>query len=216
MELKLSQNMIIQAAFAILAETNELSKLSMRSLAQKTEVKAPALYWHFKNKQELLQKMAEAMENELVIPDQHLPWQERLVQFMENYYDLFTQFPCGAELEIHTLPTYPGRHTHLEVMSQILVEVGFSTECSRQAIFALHNLLIGQLMDDQHEQKLRQKIIARNHLLKDTIFPVKNDVKKSEEGKANCSAHTHDKNKKQLFLNNVAIYLQGLSLQKKQ
>ena len=109
MEPKLSQEMIIQSAFTILAETQELSKLSMRNLAQKNDVKAPALYWHFKNKQELLQKMAEVMENELVIPDPHLPWQERLVQFMENYYDLYTQFPCGAELEINTIPSYGSR-----------------------------------------------------------------------------------------------------------
>ena len=96
MEPKLSQEMIIKSAFAILAETQELSKLSMRNLAQKVQVKAPALYWYFKNKQDLLQKMAEFMENELIIPEPRLPWQERLVQFMENYYDLYTHFPCGA------------------------------------------------------------------------------------------------------------------------
>ena len=56
LETKLSQEIIIQTAFAILAETQELSKLSMRNLAFKANVKAPAIYWYFKNKQELLQK----------------------------------------------------------------------------------------------------------------------------------------------------------------
>ncbi|EOH93468.1 TetR family transcriptional regulator [Enterococcus villorum] len=218
MEPKLSQEMIIQSAFTILAETQELSKLSMRNLAQKNDVKAPALYWHFKNKQELLQKMAEVMENELVIPDPHLPWQERLVQFMENYYDLYTQFPCGAELEINTIPSYGSRLEHLEIMIQILIQEGFSLNLSRQAVAALHNLLIGQLMDHQHEQNLRQKIISGNHFLKDAIFSMKSYVEDHELSglKASIAAHGREEEEKQTFLDSVNTYLQGLNLQKDQ
>ncbi|MBF8808642.1 MAG: TetR family transcriptional regulator [Enterococcus lacertideformus] len=215
MEQKLSQEMIIQTAFAVLAETQELSKLSMRTLAQKTNVKAPALYWYFKNKQDLLQKMAEVMENELVIPDQHLPWQERIVQFMENYYDLYTRFSCGAELEINTIPAYSCRLEHLEIMIQTLVQACFSIEHSRQAVTALHNLLIGQLMDQQHEQNLRQKIISGNHLLKDAIFSMKNYIEENELTglKVSISAQGQEE-EKQVFLNSVTTYLQGLNLQK--
>ena len=104
MEIKLSQAIIIQAAFDILAETQALSQLSMRNIANRIHVQAPALYWYFKNKQQLLQKMAETMEEELALPDPTLPWNEQLLQYMENYYDLYTRFPCGAELEINTVP----------------------------------------------------------------------------------------------------------------
>ena len=83
----------------------------MRKLAKVLSVQAPALYWYFTNKQELLQAMAETMENDL--PD--VPagsWQEQLQTFMANYYDLYLQYPCGAELEIHTIPSYPSRLLH--------------------------------------------------------------------------------------------------------
>lgn len=90
MEIKLSQAIIIQAAFDILAETQALSQLSMRNIANRIHVQAPALYWYFKNKQQLLQKMAETMEEELALPDPTLPWNEQLLQYMENYYDLYT------------------------------------------------------------------------------------------------------------------------------
>ena len=216
MEPKLSQEMIIKSAFAILAETQELSKLTMRNLAQKVQVKAPALYWYFKNKQDLLQKMAEFMENELIIPEPRLPWQERLVQFMENYYDLYTHFPCGAELEINTVPSYASRLEHLEMMIQILIQAGFSIDRSRQAVFALHNLLIGQLMDQQHEQNLRHKIMTGNHLLKDAILSMKSYVEENALVglKASITAHQNQENEKQLFLDSVTIYLQGLAVQK--
>ncbi|HAQ1245570.1 TPA: helix-turn-helix transcriptional regulator, partial [Enterococcus faecium] len=48
MEIKLSQAIIIQAAFDILAETQALSQLSMRNIANRIHVQAPALYWYFK------------------------------------------------------------------------------------------------------------------------------------------------------------------------
>ena len=161
MEIKLSQAIIIQAAFDILAETQALSQLSMRNIANRIHVQAPALYWYFKNKQQLLQKMAETMEEELALPDPTLPWNEQLLQYMENYYDLYTRFPCGAELEINTVPAFPSRLEHLEQMIQLLVREGFSVTQSHQAIASLHNLLIGQLMDQQHEQTASAKDYGR-------------------------------------------------------
>lgn len=212
LETKLSQEIIIQTAFAILAETQELSKLSMRNLAFKANVKAPAIYWYFKNKQELLQKMAESMEDQLVIPAIQLSWEERLFQFMENYYDLYTTFPCGAELEINTIPAYSSRLEHLEMMIQTLMEAGFSVTQSRQAVSSLHNLLIGQLMDHQHEQQLRQKIIAGNPSLKTAILTMKNYVEENELTglKASTTAHQHAESEKQLFLSSISIYIEGL------
>ncbi len=65
MEQKLSKESIIHAAFAYLKETSDLSQLTMRKLAKVLSVQAPALYWYFTNKQELLQAMAETMENDL-------------------------------------------------------------------------------------------------------------------------------------------------------
>ena len=56
------------------------------------------------------------------------------------------------------MPAFPSRLEHLEQMIQLLVREGFSVTQSHQAIASLHNLLIGQLMDQQHEQQLRQKL----------------------------------------------------------
>ncbi|WP_165006152.1 MULTISPECIES: TetR/AcrR family transcriptional regulator C-terminal domain-containing protein [unclassified Enterococcus] len=215
MEPKLSQATIIQTAFDILAEKQELSQLSMRSLAKAANVQAPALYWYFKNKQQLLQKMAETMENGLAIPDPTLPWKEQLLQFMENYYDLYTQFPCGAELEIHTVPAFPSRLEHLEQMIQILVNEGFSVARSHQAISALHNLLVGQLMDQQHEQQLRQKIIKGNVLLKDTVSYMRQYVNDHQLNGLTQSIMSHVAvDGKEVFLTSVETFLLGLSVQK--
>jgi predicted DNA-binding protein YlxM (UPF0122 family) len=42
--------------------------LSMRKVAKQLGVQAPAIYWYFKNKQALLQSMAEAIEEHFQEP----------------------------------------------------------------------------------------------------------------------------------------------------
>lgn len=54
---KLDRDAIVEAAFAVLAEQG-LDGLSLRALAGRLGVQAPALYWHVHNKAELIGMMA--------------------------------------------------------------------------------------------------------------------------------------------------------------
>lgn len=58
--MKLDANVIGAAALELLDETG-LDGLTMRKVASALNVQAPALYWHVKNKQELLDVMARAV-----------------------------------------------------------------------------------------------------------------------------------------------------------
>lgn len=55
-----TRHKIVTAALELLDEEG-LSELSLRKLAAKVNLRAPALYWYFKNKDELLDYMAEAI-----------------------------------------------------------------------------------------------------------------------------------------------------------
>ncbi|MGH2155896.1 TetR/AcrR family transcriptional regulator, partial [Enterococcus faecalis] len=59
MEPKLSQDTIIAAAFSLLEKSPTFEQLSMRKVTKQLGVQAPGIYWYFKNKQALLQSMAE-------------------------------------------------------------------------------------------------------------------------------------------------------------
>jgi len=52
---------IVAAALALLDEVG-LDGLTTRRLAAELDVKSPALYWHFRNKQELVDEMARAIQ----------------------------------------------------------------------------------------------------------------------------------------------------------
>src|SRR5260370_28603336 len=54
------QELIVQAALTLLDEVG-LEGLTMRRLATALKIQAPSLYWHFPNKQALLDGMADAI-----------------------------------------------------------------------------------------------------------------------------------------------------------
>lgn len=58
LEINDKQNKIIEAALELL-NGKGYNELSLRDIAKKLDVKAPAIYWHFKNKAMLLDYMAE-------------------------------------------------------------------------------------------------------------------------------------------------------------
>jgi TetR/AcrR family tetracycline transcriptional repressor len=60
--MEISPEVIIREAIAIL-NRDGLEKLTMRALA----IKAPALYWHIKNKQDLIDQIAEKMSAEIPV-----------------------------------------------------------------------------------------------------------------------------------------------------
>ncbi|MBM7710829.1 TetR/AcrR family transcriptional regulator C-terminal domain-containing protein [Enterococcus xiangfangensis] len=210
-ENKLTREKIVQEAFDLLAENQTIEALSMRKLATRLHVQAPALYWYFNNKQALLQKMIETMEEELIIPDQNLVWHEQLFQFMESYYDLYTKFPCGAELEIHTVPAYPSRLEHLETMAQLLISIGLSPVESHNALLSMHHLLIGQLIDQQHEDILRKDSLKKQNELMVYVTKMRDYANEHQlSSLVENFAHRRQQDPKANFLNSIRIYLAGI------
>jgi TetR/AcrR family tetracycline transcriptional repressor len=59
----LSPDRIVGAAFEVMAESG-LDGVNMRQIGARLGVQAPALYWHFRNKAELLGAMAQAIQAE--------------------------------------------------------------------------------------------------------------------------------------------------------
>src|SRR5262249_9373403 len=58
--MRLEREKVIHVALTLIDEVG-LDGLTVRRLAERLGVQNPALYWHFKNKQELLNRMAEVM-----------------------------------------------------------------------------------------------------------------------------------------------------------
>ncbi|MGX7202941.1 TetR family transcriptional regulator [Enterococcus plantarum] len=211
MESKLSKERIVQAAFQLLTENPELEKLSMRKVAQKLDIKAPAIYWHVENKQALLQSMAEEIENQFIPPKPQENWKETIYAYMENYYELYQQYPCAMEIEIHTIPSYPSRLRNLDAILGILNQAGFSIELSYMTVTSLQHLLFGMLMDSAEEKKLYNKVMAGDDYLKTQIILMKQYVQEHELHNISESIHYRQKEKqKDFFMKTLRVFLNGL------
>lgn len=73
----LKRERVLDAALAV-AERVGLERLSMRLVARELAVSPMALYRHVANKDDLLDGLVERLLGELDLPDESLPWDERL------------------------------------------------------------------------------------------------------------------------------------------
>ena len=211
MDSKLSKEKIVQAAFQLLTEKPDLEKLSMRKVAQRLGIQAPAIYWHVENKQALLQSMAEEIEDHFMPPKPQANWKETIYAYMENYYELYQQYPCATEIEIQTIPSYPSRLRNLDAILGILNEAGFSIELSYMTITSLQHLLFGMLMDSSEERKLYNKVMAGDDYLKKQIILMKQYVQEHELNNISESIQYRQKEKqKDFFMKTLRVFLNGL------
>lgn len=211
MDSKLSKEKIVQAAFQLLTEKPDLEKLSMRKVAQRLGIQAPAIYWHVENKQALLQSMAEEIEDHFMPPKPQANWKETIYAYMENYYELYQQYPCATEIEIQTIPSYPSRLRNLDAILGILNEAGFSIELSYMTITSLQHLLFGMLMDSSEERKLYNKVMAGDDYLKKQIILMKQYVQEQELNNISESIQYRQKEKqKDFFMKTLRVFLNGL------
>lgn len=63
---RIDRRQVVDTALRLLNEVG-LDGLTLRRIAKELNVQAPALYWHFKNKQELLDEMATEMFRRMTV-----------------------------------------------------------------------------------------------------------------------------------------------------
>src|SRR6202007_1735318 len=85
---RLSRDTIVDGAIA-LADAEGLDAVTIRRLAQDHEVTPMALYWHFKDKGELLDGIAERLFAGVRLPaPSRKPWPEQLRSILEALSEL--------------------------------------------------------------------------------------------------------------------------------
>ncbi|OIK27083.1 TetR/AcrR family transcriptional regulator C-terminal domain-containing protein [Streptomyces malaysiense] len=91
---------VADAALRLLNEVG-LDGLTLRAIAKELDVKAPALYWHFKDKQALLDEMATQMYRRMVAGTELDPadtWRERLLKVNRGLRTALLGYRDGAKV----------------------------------------------------------------------------------------------------------------------
>jgi TetR/AcrR family tetracycline transcriptional repressor len=147
----LDRTTMIAAALELLDEAG-LDGLTLRRLASKLSVQAPAIYWHFKNKQELLDEMASAVLRAGV---QQLPvsagvkWDKWAMAYGKGLRQMLLLHRDGAKMMSGTRLTDNSLYAPMESSLRTLVDAGFSPKVSMAALSTIYSYVVGFVIEEQ-------------------------------------------------------------------
>src|SRR4051812_27238527 len=99
---------ITEAAVALLDEAG-LDGLSTRRLAARLGIASPSLYWHVRDKESLLDLVAEAICADAFTIDPALPWRDQLATGMRQFRAMLLAHRDAARLLRDRPPRGPHR-----------------------------------------------------------------------------------------------------------
>ena len=136
----LNKDTIIEVAIKIL-NTDGLNKLSMRSLADKLEIKASSLYWYFKNKDEVLLYISEYICQKCDYSKIFSSSREELVYILSQYRDILNSIQDSAKIIQLTPPITPGRQ-------KLITDLGIPDKKIFVASNLINNYVISFVLDE--------------------------------------------------------------------
>ncbi|MGR6916275.1 TetR/AcrR family transcriptional regulator C-terminal domain-containing protein [[Actinomadura] parvosata] len=149
----LEKGIIVATALRLLDESG-LEGLTLRRLAAELGVQAPALYWHFKSKQLLLDAMAAAMMADyLTRPDLEDPakWREWLTAYAHSDRAMLNSRRDGARLAAGTRPS-PELFALVERSVVALERAGFGVGDALRGLFAVSGYVAGFVLEEQADR----------------------------------------------------------------
>lgn len=149
----IDREQIIEEALRLLDEVG-LDQLTTRKLADRLGVKQPALYWHFANKQALIEAMNVAIgrEHTYDAPRPGDDWQGFLLRNARSSRNALLSHRDGARVHSRSEADL-GR---LEAQLHLLLDAGFPLELALHALLSIGSLVLGGVMDEQSDTEVNR------------------------------------------------------------
>jgi AcrR family transcriptional regulator len=137
----LTRERIVQLAIER-ADADGLEQVSMRKLAAELSVTPMALYWHFTNRDGLLEAMAERVAREVVYDDEPGAfWQKRLRAVLTAVLAVFQKHPWLGQLARRRIVPAPNFLGALEVLLDTVRAAGYGRQAAVSVVdFAIDSL----------------------------------------------------------------------------
>jgi TetR/AcrR family tetracycline transcriptional repressor len=167
----LERETMIRAALTLLNEAG-LDGLTVRRLAERLGVQNPALYWHFKNKQALLDEMASTMLADAFAgiepPPTHEGWAEWLAEVAERFRLALLTYRDGAQIIATAHLTGSPLLAIQELALHVLAAAGFDVRTALVSIVAIFDYTLGATFEEQTDPDQTthsRTTVLRDHLL---------------------------------------------------
>ncbi|WP_327338662.1 TetR/AcrR family transcriptional regulator C-terminal domain-containing protein [Streptomyces sp. NBC_01324] len=149
---KIDRSRVADTALRLLNEVG-LDGLTLRAIARELDVKAPALYWHFKDKQALLDEMATVMHRRMI--EEGLPgptpqgWQEQLLAYNSGLRRGLLRYRDGAKVYGGAKFTGTDYADGLEGHLRTMVDAGFELWQAVRAGTTAYSYTMGFVSEEQ-------------------------------------------------------------------
>ncbi|AXE88151.1 MULTISPECIES: TetR/AcrR family transcriptional regulator [unclassified Streptomyces] len=147
----LDRRRVADTALRLLNEVG-LDGLTLRAIARELDVKAPALYWHFKDKQALLDEMATEMYRRMVAGTALDPadtWRERLLKANHGLRAALLGYRDGAKVFSGSRFTGIEHAGQMEDNLRLLTAAGFSLPQAARALTTAYLYTLGFVTEEQ-------------------------------------------------------------------
>ncbi|SBT51526.1 TetR family transcriptional regulator [Micromonospora auratinigra] len=149
----LDESTIVRAALDLL-RTDGLDGVTVRRLGDRLGVKAPAIYWRFPGKRELLEAMAEeilrARLGELAPYDGRGPWRDWLTDLLLRLREALLAYPDGARIVTGARPlATPTLGRVSEYALRALADVGLDLTTAGTIVYTALHFTFGHLIEEQ-------------------------------------------------------------------
>jgi TetR/AcrR family transcriptional regulator, tetracycline repressor protein len=205
---RLSKEVVVERGLA-LADAEGLEALTIRRLATELGVTPMALYWHFRNKEELLTALGDQVWRELDTDiDMAAPWHAQMRSLLESLLHVLRSHPCASQVILDGEKQSDAALVAIETALDVLRRGGFdpeqAAEIARSALWTGLMLVMSEgfkpgLTDAERteEQRLARVRLA---LLPPDRFP---RIVEAAEPMSSCEPDVHYKLGVDLFVAGV-------------
>jgi AcrR family transcriptional regulator len=148
----ITRERIVAAAFEQLNEKG-MDALTVRALASRLGVGAPALYWHFRNKQELLDEMSTSVMRRVIDALSEIApgagWRADMAAYARVLRAEYLLYRDGARIFSGTRFSDPAVVRAKEPWLKRLVEAGFALAGADDAVDLVTAFVVGFVIEEQ-------------------------------------------------------------------
>ncbi|GGH30254.1 TetR/AcrR family transcriptional regulator [Paenibacillus segetis] len=150
---QISEDKILEISWELLEEEG-IEKFSMRRLAVRLGIQAPSLYWYFKSKQNLYQRLASQVAK-VILEEFHSEgdWKEQLAVFAVTVRSVLNRYPCSTQLMMMTLPHEPDLIRFTNRMLLCVESTPLEQEQKMQVVTTLMNYVFNFVLDNYEHQR---------------------------------------------------------------
>jgi TetR/AcrR family transcriptional regulator, tetracycline repressor protein len=139
---RIDRTQIVEAALELLDQEG-LAGVTTRRVAERLGVKSSSLYWHFRDREELLDLLSDRIVADARWPAPTLEWREQVEALMIEYLRCLLAHRDAARVAAGRAPTGPHRLRGAETVLTALTAAGLSDEEAIDATLVLTTYVVG-------------------------------------------------------------------------